>query len=273
MSICCFCIRQVEFSSHIFFECRVTSTLWEWLCKGTDIHLDSSNCLNLLMNYAGRGSKLVQHVINSAIIHTIWVIWIERNQRCFHDKHKSLTTLFNCVLAEVKLSYNLILAKGNSNMQDYKISRLFNIPLQTKRIIIKQEVHWSPPPPDVVKINCDGSSIGPHPCGAIDIVFGDSRSNFLGAISSNIGHATALEAEFSDCLLAIEKAMEMQLPIICLETDSIHVANAFHTNIGVPWKMRARWLNCLIYCNNINCSCVQVLREQNQVADALAKNG
>lgn len=135
------------------------------------------------------------------------------------------------------------------------------------------EVHWCPPPTNVIKINFDGSSIGAHPCGAAGIVFRDSEALFLGAIASNIGHATALEAEFSACMLAMEKAMELQLTNIILETDSIQVANAFNKNIGVPWKMRARWINCLFFCKNINCSCLQVFRESNNVADSLAKNG
>lgn len=137
-----------------------------------------------------------------------------------------MTTLFNCMLAEVKLSYNLVLSKGNSNMHDFKISRLFNIPLSTKRALIRQEVHWCPPSDNVIKINFDGSSFGAHPCGAVGIVYRDSRAQFLGAIASNIGHALALEAEFSACMLAIEKSMELQLTNIILETDSIQVANA-----------------------------------------------
>jgi hypothetical protein len=57
------------------------------------------------------------------------------------------------------------------------------------------------------------------------------------------------------------------------ETDSLQVVSAYHKSIGVPWKMKARWYNCMKYCHNIVCSCVHVLRESNQVADALAKHG
>ncbi|XP_024628618.2 uncharacterized protein [Medicago truncatula] len=236
--------------------------------KGTDTHLDFSNCLNLILGSLGRGSQLVQHLLNSAIIHNIWLIWTERNQRCFNDKHSSMTTLFNNMLAEVKLSYHLVLVKGNSCMQDFKISRLFSIPLHTKRV-----VDWCPPPYNTIKINCDGSSIGTQPCGAIGIVFRDYRANFLGAFASNIGHASAIEAEFSACMMAIEKARDMLLTQICLETDSLQVFKAYNKNIGVPWKMRSRWLNCLSFCKSINCSFMHTLREGNIVADTLAKNG
>lgn len=198
----------------------------------------------------------MHHVLKSAIIHTIWAIWIERNQRYFQDQHKPMSSLFNCILAEVKMSYCSNLAQGNSSMQDY------NIPFQSKRVTVKQEVKWRPPPTGVFKFNCDGSTIGAHPCGAIGIVIRDSCCNFLGTISSNIGHASAPEAEFSACMLAIEKGRDLHMTQFCLETDSLQVVKAFKMNTGVPWKMRIRWFNCMKYCNSVSCSCVHVLREE-----------
>ena len=134
VSICCFCKKQAESSHHLFFDCPVTFNLWDWLSKGTDHTLDSSSCLQLLLGRAGVESKFVQQILNAAIIHTIWAIWLERNQRCFHDKKQSMATIFNHILAEVKLSHNLCMVKCNSVMQEFKISRLFNIPFRSKRV-------------------------------------------------------------------------------------------------------------------------------------------
>lgn len=158
-------------------------------------------------------------------------------------------------------------------MQDYKIAKLFSIPFKVRRINHSQEIIWRPPFGDTVKLNCDGSSIGDHPCGSIGVVLRSATSTFLGAISSNIGHATSLEAELCACMSAIEKAQAMHFINICLETDSIKVVNAFNKDIGIPWKLRARWFNCMKYCRSITCSCVHIHREGNMVADALAKNG
>jgi len=74
-------------------------------------------------------------------------------------------------------------------------------------------------------------------------------------------------------MLAIEKALEMDLSNICLESDSINLVKAFYKDSGVPWKLRARWHNCIRFCRSITCSCVHILREGDLVADALAKNG
>lgn len=143
-------------------------------------------------------------------------------------------------------------------MQDYKISQLFHIPLKSKRVSPFTEIAWKPTSGGTIKFNCDESSIGAHPCGAIGIVIRDSNSVFLGAISSNIGYASP-----------IDKAMAMSLSNICLKTDSIIVVNAFNKDVGVPWKMRIRWNNCIKFCKSITCSCVHNLREGNMVADAL----
>ncbi|XP_003618239.2 uncharacterized protein [Medicago truncatula] len=105
------------------------------------------------------------------------------------------------------------------------------------------------------------------------LVIRDSQFGFLGALSCNIGHATPLEAEFCACMIAIEKAMELGLNNICLETDSLKVVNAFHKIVGIPWQMRVRWHNCIRFCHSIACVCVHIPREGNLVADALARHG
>ena len=64
-------------------------------------------------------SKLVKHIINSAIVHTIWSIWIERNNRCFSNKQSNMSTIFNSILAEVKLSFKLVIGKGASAGSSY----------------------------------------------------------------------------------------------------------------------------------------------------------
>jgi ribonuclease HI len=273
VSICCFCMKETETSLHLFFNCPITLLLWDWLGKGTDQVLDCTNCLQLILGVRGIKSKLVQQTMISAVLHIIWAIWIERNQRHFHDKAQAMSTLFNKVLAEVKLSYSLNLVNGNSAMVDYKVAALFNIPFKVQRTTPTLEVVWQPPSAGVTKFNCDGSSTGSHPCGSIGVVIRDSHATFLGAISSNIGHATPLEAEFCACMIAMEKAKAMNLNHIHLETDSMSVVKAFNTAGGVPWQMRARWLNCMAFCSSIISTCTHVLREGNMAADTLAKNG
>lgn len=179
--------------------------------KGIGMNLDYSSCLTLLLSRVGVGSKMVQQVLNLMVLHTIWSIWLERNQRYFNWVHRSMAYLFKVILAEVKFSFNLAIVKGSSAMLDYKVAKLFNIPLQIKKVNISQNVSWKPPPDGVIKINCHGSSIGTHPCGSIGFVLRDSSSNFMGAMSSNIGNASPIETELNAFIRAIEKVIDMNL--------------------------------------------------------------
>lgn len=82
-----------------------------------------------------------------------------------------------------------------------------------------------------------------------------------------------LESEFSACLKAIEKAQELHVKQLWLETDSLLVVKAFTIGVGIPWRLNARWANCLRLGVHMNCKITHTLREGNLVADSLAKNG
>jgi len=134
-------------------------------------------------------------------------------------------------------------------------------------------VTWIPPLAGVVKINCDGSAFGHNPCGAVGFVLRDSSCNLLGAMASNIGHASSLEAEFCTFMLATEKEKEMSISRLWMETYSLAVVTAFYKESGILWKMCNKWYNCMMICRQNGCTCTHIIREGNRAADALAKNG
>jgi hypothetical protein len=55
-----------------------------------------------------------------------------------------MSSIFNNIIAEVKLSFDLVLAKGSSALQDFKVARLFGIPLKARRFVPMQDVTWTP---------------------------------------------------------------------------------------------------------------------------------
>jgi ribonuclease HI len=181
--------------------------------------------------------------------------------------------MIHSIITEVKLSFNLAMVKGASAMADFRLSHLFGIPLKPARVKIVSDVKWYSPSTGWTKINFDGSSIGISAVGSIGFVIRDALANFLGAFAQNIGYATALESEFSACLKAIEKAQELHVQQLWLETDSLLVVKAFTLGVGIPWRLKTRWANCLRLGAHMNCKITHTLREGNLVADSLAKNG
>ncbi|XP_024634431.1 uncharacterized protein [Medicago truncatula] len=77
------------------------------------------------------------------------------------------------------------------------------------------------------------------------------------------------DREFSACMLAIEKAIDLQVTALWIETYSILVVKAFHKSEGVPWRMHSRWHNCMKLWGHLRGKVSHVLRESNMVADAL----
>lgn len=167
----------------------------------------------------------------------------------------------------------MVMAPSTADMKDLRMSQLFGIPLKTSRAHTPQASHWLPPDFGWVKINCDGSSFGSHPNGSVGFVLRDTHASFLGDMVQNIGYASSLEAEFCACMLALEKAMDLQLSHVLIETDSLLVVKAFRTSSGIPWHLLNRWKNCIRFCSIISCNFNHILRGSNLVADALAKNG
>lgn len=143
-------------------------------------------------------------------------------------------------------------------MPDFKLSQLFGIPITPKKAKVHPIVCWLPPKPGCIKINCDGSSFG-STSGSIGFILRNSNTDFMGALCQNICHATALEAEFCAFMLAIEKCKELGLTDIWLETDSLLVVKAFHSMKGIPWRLQARWWNCMMFCKKVRSQCSHIL--------------
>jgi len=95
----------------------------------------------------------------SDVLHIIWRLWIERNQRLFQDKVDNMASLIH-IVAEVNFCYTLTIGVSNSSMMDFKIAHLFHIPLRSKPVVSPLEVRWSPPYIGWVKTNRDGSVFG-----------------------------------------------------------------------------------------------------------------
>lgn len=215
----------------------------------------------------------MHQIMHSAIIHTIWCIWLERNNMYFNGKCSYISHLINIIISEVKLSFTLVLTTGPAAMSDLKISLLFGIPMKLKRVTPAREICWTPSEEGCIKINCDGSTFENPSNGSIGFVIRNYKAEFMGAMTQNIGYASPLEAEFGACMLAMEKARELLFTNLWIETDSTVVVKAFTTMEGIPWRLFTRWSNCMKLCQLIRCRCSYVPRIGNLVADALAKNG
>jgi ribonuclease HI len=142
------------------------------------------------------------------------------------------------------------------------ILKALHVPLKFPNAPIIKEVLWQPPILDWIKCNSDGASAG-----------NPGNSACGGAFAVNLGIQSSLFAELMGAMLAIEIAHQKGWSSLWLETDSMLVLGAFKSSSSVPYILRNRWKNCLLFISQMNFFVSHIFREGNKCADIMANTG
>ena len=89
-------------------------------------------------------------------------------------------------------------------------------------------VIWLRPSPGWVKINCDGAAIGSPGCAAAGSLCRDFTGSAIFSFASPIGVRFAFEAELLAVSLAVDKAFQLKLSPVWIESDSSYVIKLLH---------------------------------------------
>ena len=135
---------------------------------------------------------------------------------------------------------------------------------------------WKPPPENTVKLNCDGAFFASERTGGWSFVI---REWDGGVISAGYGKldnvGEAFHAEIISCLQGIQRAADLGMQRMILETDASMVAQAMKSTdydrssaSGLIWEMKD-----LLACNFTSFAVNHIPRSCNLVADSLAALG
>ena len=143
--------------------------------------------------------------------------------------------------------------------------------------VVKRGVSWNAPSPDFLKFNVDRSSRGkPGPAG-IGGVLRDHTTTVKLVFSKAIGVADSNVAE----LLAVREVLSVYANSrwasshrLIIECDSSNVVKWVTNPICSPWSVRKIISQIEIYKAQLSeCEIVHILRNGNDIANALAKFG
>ncbi len=96
---------------------------------------------------------------------------------------------------------------------------------------------WTKPPPNIIKINFDGSfKLGGE--GQIGILFRDCKGNTIHSYSEKISSSSALNSEASALLVGLRLAMSLGFRKIIAEGDNITIINVINNIWNIPWSIR-----------------------------------
>lgn len=123
-------------------------------------------------------------------------------------------------------------------------------------------------PPDVgwYKVNTDRASCGNLGAVAAGGVIRGSDASVLACFSNFLGIFTSFEAKIIAVCLAVDKAVQLHLPRIWIEYDSILVVDCLRRlSLRFPWHVRGSWQLCLNKLASLHFQVSHVYREGNKV--------
>ncbi|KAF7842450.1 RNA-directed DNA polymerase [Senna tora] len=193
---------------------------------------------------------------NSKFVLTCWVIWKRRSNWIFQNTQRD--PLY-------------ILATMYRYMDGLKEANIFKT--GDSKTVVNEEllIRWYPPETDWVKLNVDGSCwthTGAISCGG---VLRDGSGRWILGFTRRMGRGNSTMAEAWAIKTGLEKAWELNLKRVIVESDSLSVINMIKKGLEDCHPLNPI-INGIRYMASLNWEVTfdHVFRESNRVANSLA---
>ncbi|XP_019435167.1 PREDICTED: uncharacterized protein LOC109341679 [Lupinus angustifolius] len=236
-SICNLCWTSEETSTHLFFQCRFATDIWNWLSSQLGFRVDNAS-IQSLMVISKKWSPQVNLVIRASIINSISAIWFCRNKARFENLSISIAHATTKVKNDTSFSGNFSNLCVRSSMNEFSILKAFNVTCHCNKAPSILEVTWNLPASGWVKINSDGAAKGSPGHAGGGAIFRGTFGSCLGCFASYFNIQDSLYPEVLAAILAIQIASSKDWLLVWLECDSSSVVEIFRGTMVVPWKLR-----------------------------------
>jgi hypothetical protein len=142
------CLKNVNSSFHIFFECPFAVKIWSWLAHSLNLVLHFTSLENMWNICDINWSPQCKVVIISALINLLNTIWFARNQARFNNKIIPWQSAISLTIANTSLSGNNTCKATNNFIRDFTILKHFKVSTHQTRAPIIKEILWHPPLPN-----------------------------------------------------------------------------------------------------------------------------
>ncbi|OIT30140.1 putative ribonuclease h protein, partial [Nicotiana attenuata] len=251
-TLCQYCNAGQEDIDHIFFVCPIAAQFWNAI-RSKSTSPPPTNPLNSTHLWqtiwpATKGGNFNEHLHWAVLIpFCLWHIWLTRNNNVFNNK-RELINAKNTIAKATEFQ----LLKGSSNNTC------------THQMMLK----WEPPPRGCFKLNTDGVIKGKVGIGGIGGIFRNHNGDWILGYMENIPHTSILEAEFRALIKGLQLAEQNNLLPLHIDTDSAEIIGMLEGNLIFDPLI----CECRLLIQRMGRVVVRhAFREQNRVADALAK--
>ncbi|XP_026428835.1 uncharacterized protein LOC113324762 [Papaver somniferum] len=255
--ICVLCnAHRAEDVNHLFFTCPFVVAIWRACLPQHLDHLQKfatlqewiiSWTIDVVINFSSESPSL------HGMIATIWYIWKYRFK--VHYQHEivnpnsTLHPFFHYLANIIPISHT----SHNSQSAEHNH-------------------HWTPPPPDTLKINIDASFRKPFNLAGIAMLTRNSTGSYVAGkrVLKRVNHVH--QAESWALLEAMHWAEQQNWKKVVFESDCENVVLSVNEGLLPSWQSSPLLHKCVQPCNlHSNWSCVYIPRVCNKATDCLAK--
>lgn len=254
--LCPLCGSQDESIEHLFRSCSSSNLIWNQCSSRPTSFSSTSPFLIWFKNCAICQDPTSFNIpFGTLFIYCLWNMWLSRNKKVFQ-----CVPFFHKAVYKEALQYAVeYFHLGNSHMSSKS---------QTSSVLVS----WQPPDEGWLKINVDGACDPLSHDIAVGGLIRDHIGNWVLGFYKFLGSGDSFLAEVWGVLLGLQLAVSINASFVWLESDCVHLVNLFNDSSPVVFHHIAPLIdNCRSYLSHLRrFKFTHVLREGNQVADALA---
>ena len=208
-TICPLCNRLDEDSGHLFFKCKWAKECWRRM-NLEQVRLDLEKCQSGKDTI--RKIWAMQQNLQQQVFVLLWRWWSARNKVNSGGKKDIIPEVCSAI--------------------SYYLHEFEQLSKSEKKSIHRPCAQWKPPPSGYYKLNVDASFFAESKKGGWGFVARDNDGVFLEAGAGNISRAAdALQAEAMAALRGLEKAAELGMTRIVLETNAATLGNVLTSEV------------------------------------------
>ncbi|XP_060961726.1 uncharacterized protein LOC133031947 [Cannabis sativa] len=212
---------------HALFSCKYAKTVW----KAQKLNFNWQACTAMRNgDYLLHLSSLYNKSEMEQLFCTLWAIWNERNKVVHGSKARVATdlaifaTVFLQNFRNAQHKHPPVAAVPTFSHQSGPSVTAFSHQQQNSIAALHP---WSPPAPNVLKLNIDAAVHSPSNTTGVGAVLRDNHGHVVAALAMPfIGNFKSHEMEAKALFHSLNWALQQQLQVNHIETDALMVVNA-----------------------------------------------
>jgi ribonuclease HI len=263
-----------ETDIHLFWNCNLASQVWREILKWLGMDPFHANSGRHLINIWSNSAPTVKKTHIAIILSTITFsnLWQARNDKKDRGINTSPNTILQRIPYEIQMASKANPLSRQQLTGNLHIAKILSLHIKKDRKHAPLAVFWRVPPQNCFKLNTDAAK---HRDGRISGggIVRNSEGKHIASFISKLNAVSVEQGETLAILKGLSVCQNLNLGRVLVETDSLLAFQWIQGSYHPPSCIADAIDNIKAKLVMINGEIQHIFREQNSIADILAKRG